>query len=53
MLVLVRSVEWAAAGLRRVFMGGLSASVYLRAVFLWIPSSLAIARSDRLRAMAF
>ena len=40
------------AGLTRVYMGGLSVSAYLRAVSLWIPSSLAIARSDRPRALA-
>ena len=42
----------AVAGLTRVYMGVLLASAYLRAVSLWIPSSLAIARSDRLRALA-
>ena len=40
------------AVLSRVYKGVLSASAYLRAVSLWIPSSLAIAGSDRPRVLA-
>ena len=38
--------------LRNAITGGLSAAAYLRAVFLWIPNSLAIPRMDRPRTLA-
>ena len=48
LMVSVRAV----ADLTRVYMDGLMAGAYLRAVPLWVLSPLATPRKDRLRALA-